>query len=158
MPGGDLVAIEAKYHLACLVKYRNRCRSFKRQHVNQRDVTTNLAKARAFAELTSHMEVSVEEGYYLFKLAEVHRLYQERLSNLGHDTSVNKTRPKEKLLHHFAQLGLQAQSDGKNTILIFPEGMQQMLKDAFLVRDYDEEVLMFAKVAKICRRITFRRK
>ena len=29
--------------------------------------------------------------------------------------------------------------------------MQQMLQDAFLVRDYDEEVLMFAKVAKICR-------
>lgn len=45
------------------------------------------------------MEVSVEEGNIL--LAEIHRLYQERLSNLGHDITVNKSRFKEKLLQHF---------------------------------------------------------
>ena len=102
-------------------------------------MTINLAKARAFAELSSQIEVSVEEGNYLFKLAKVHRLYQERLSNSGHVIIVNKTRFKEKLLHYFAYLGLQAQSDRKNTIIIFPEGMQQMLQDAFLVRDYDDD-------------------
>ena len=48
-------------------------------------------------------------------------------------------------------MGLQEQYDGQNTVLLFPEGMQQVLKDAHLDHDYDNEALLLTKVARICR-------
>ena len=154
---GDLVANEAKYHLSCLTKYRNKYRSFKSQNdpaaLSRRCTTAKvqMAKARAFVELVAYMENSVEEGTFLFKLTQIHNMYEKRLNDFDLDISFNKTRLKEQLLTHFRDSGLQEQSDGKCTILAFPEGIQHLLRDAFLHHDYDEEAKLFAKVAKICR-------
>ena len=43
-------------------------------------------EARAFAELLSHIETSVQEGTFLFKFSELRALYETRLSYLkkGH--------------------------------------------------------------------------
>ena len=59
-----LVAIEAKYHLNCLLRYRNRNRSHLRAKSDSSSSlhsTDRKAKARAFAELISHIEGCLEE-------------------------------------------------------------------------------------------------
>ncbi len=105
--------------------------------------------------MTSHIEASIEEGNDLFKLSDIHCLYQGRLPDLGYDITVNKTRLKKSCYIILLHSDYKAQSDEKNIVLVFPERMQQMLKDALLVRNYDDEMLMFAKVAKIWRNELF---
>ena len=50
---GNLVAIEAKYHASCLVKYRNKYRSFLRQQHSPKNWSREQHKARAFTELVA---------------------------------------------------------------------------------------------------------
>ena len=65
----DFVAMGAKYHLLCLMKYKNQHRSMIR---STREC--DESKARAFAELVSSIETSVEEGKFLFKIYTLHTL------------------------------------------------------------------------------------
>ena len=81
----------------------------------------------------------------------MHNLYEQRLKEFGVDIAINKTRLKEKLLERFSDMGLQEPYDGRNTVLLFPEVMQQVLKDAHLDHDYDNEALLLTEVARICR-------
>ena len=63
-------------------------------------------------------------------------MYQNRLKDIGYNFEVNKNAIKESILRHFEEYGLQEQSDNKNKIFVFPDGMHQLLKDAFKNRDY----------------------
>ena len=122
---GDLVAIEAKYHLNCLSRYQNRYRSHLRAKSDSSSSlhsTERKAKAQAFAELISHIEGCLEEDTNIFKLADLHSIYQDRLQNLGVLFSVNKTCLKEDIINHFFGYGIQEHSSGTNTVLVFPEG------------------------------------
>ncbi len=56
---------------------------------------------------------------------------------------------KERVLAYFPQA--QEQSDGRNKVLVFEHGMQQMLKQA-IACDYEGDALVLAKAAKIVRR------
>ena len=67
-------------------------------------------------------------------------------------TEVNKVRFKEKILSHFHEA--QAQNDGKNILLIFQQGMQQILKHA-LNTDYEGDAMILAKAASIIRKNIF---
>ncbi|KAG0722380.1 hypothetical protein GWK47_044567 [Chionoecetes opilio] len=82
---GDLIALEAKYHLACLVGLRNRHRSLIRNRENLQDARKpdKKARARAFAELVTYIENEVEEGTLLFKFASLRHLYESRLADFG---------------------------------------------------------------------------
>ncbi len=153
---GDLVAIEAKYHLACLTKYRNRYRSHCRSasKLSPANEPLKRAKATAFAKTVSFIESALEEGTHIFKLAEVHKLYQSYLENLGVDITVNKSRLKSDLLEHFQTSAVQEQLDGKNSILVFPEGMHEMFQSAKL-SDYKSEALQIAKITKEIRKEIF---
>ena len=99
----DLIAKEVKYHLKCLIKLRNRYRSYKRQNqVHEQEVIDErINESRVFVELTTYIEKSVEAGTLLFKLAELHSLYINRLGDFGIRKTVNKTRFKNDLLQHF---------------------------------------------------------
>jgi len=67
---------------------------------------------------------------------------------------VNQTRLKERFLKHFQEA--QEQSDGnKNTILIFKEGMRNMLKEALKKRHFSEDVDILARAASIDRKDIF---
>ncbi len=61
--GGDLNALEAKYHLSCLVKLRNRHRSYLRGIPNASSKSHEM-EARAFVELLTYIENSVEDGEF----------------------------------------------------------------------------------------------
>lgn len=78
--GGDLVAIEAKYHRNCLSTYRNRYRSVQRaSHRTETDDGSRQLEARAFAEIVNYIESSVEDGTYLLKLSELHTVICMRI-------------------------------------------------------------------------------
>ena len=79
--GGDLIALESKYHLSCLAKLRNHHRSYLREVEESSSVLIEERKleARAFAELLSHVEASVQEGVFLFTFSELRALYEKRL-------------------------------------------------------------------------------
>ena len=149
--GGDLIAIEAKYHLTLLTELRNRHRSKKTRQFQESSESQNEEQkneTRAFIELTSSIENSVEDGIFNFKLVDLRKLYEKRLQDLGIRKEINKSRFKEKILQYFPQA--QEQSDGKHIVLIFPEGMQQMLKEAMNC-DHEGDAAILAKAAKIVR-------
>ena len=109
---------------------------------------------RVFVEFTSFIKKEVISGKLLFKLLELHSLYENRLESLGHRKSVNQTRMRERFLKHFQEA--QEQSDGnKNTILVFKEGMRNMLKEALKKRHFSEDVDILARAASIVRKDIF---
>ena len=150
MAGGDLVAIEAKCHLKCLVAFRNRFRSLNRDTQKEPCNAVAILQARVFAELVSYIENKVEAGSYIFKLSETHALYEDRLSVLGLQKTINKSRLKRQILLHFVA-ECQEQSDGRNTLLVFNEGLQKNLKSAVTSRDFDQEALSMSRVVKSVR-------
>ena len=90
---------------------------------------------------------------YIFKVAEVHKLYQSYLENLGVD--ITRTRLKTDLLEHFQTSAIQEQFDGKNSLLVFPDGMHEMFQTAKLLSDYKSEGLQIAKITKEIREEMF---
>ena len=152
--GGDLIAIEAKYHLKCQVNLRNRYRSLIRMS-NQEPANTSekMNESRAFVELTSYIEKAVGSGILLFKLSEIHSMYVNRFEDLGIIKLVNKNGLKSRLLEHFPEA--QEQYDGRNTVLIFEEGMRNMLKDALKKQDFSKDAAVLAMAATIIRKDIF---
>ena len=152
LSGGDLIAIEAKYHYNCLSSYKNRYRSYIRslESCDSNKTEENLMQARAFAELVCYIESRVENGDYIFKLSHLHTLFKDRLCNLGIEKNINKTRSKEQLLCHFSCV-CQKQPDGKNSLLVFNDGLQKLLKDTITYRDFDSEAILMAQLAKVMR-------
>lgn len=100
--GGDLIAMDAKYHLACLTQLRNRYRSICRKASQTSENTDEkMTYSRAFVELTSYIEKSMDCGTVLFRLSEIHSLFENRLDGLGIKKQVHKTRLKDQLLERF---------------------------------------------------------
>ena len=126
--GGDLVAIETKYHFSCLLEYRNRHCSYLRTKSKEVDTDYERVKARVFVEVVSYVEAAIEDELYMFKVKELRCLYQKRLKEFGYDVEINKSKFKESILNYFESSDIQEQSDGKNKILIFPEGIKSLLK------------------------------
>ena len=147
--GGDLVAIEAKYHLNCLTSFRNKYRSFlsKMSKISETD-DEKINESRAFIELLNFIEKSVEEGTQFFKLSELHSLFEGRLQDLGVTKTVNKTRLKKALLEHLEDA--QEQHDGKNMVLVFKEGMRNVLKEALKTRDFSDDAAVLSKSSNDC--------
>lgn len=156
LAGGDVIAIEAKYHSSCMTKYKNVYRSHIRNRNRNADSSHERAKGRAFVELVDHIEEQIMSGTNVFRLKDLHDLHQSRLQQLGSDCTTNKTPMKEKIIAHFMEYGIQEQTVNKNVILIFPDGVRKMIKEALETRDYGAEALLFSRVAKMCRNEIFK--
>lgn len=96
---GDLVDIEAKYHKQCMDAFRVRyISSYKRSQATLSDSTDqSMTDSRVFAEMIYFIEANVEDGQYIFPLADLHKMCVARLAALGYEKQVNKTRLKNKL-------------------------------------------------------------
>ena len=139
--GGDLIAIEAKYHLPCIARLRNRfCSHTRKKNQASENIEEKMKESVVLVELTTYIEKSVNSGTLLFKLSELHSMFVNCLENMGVSKQINKTRLKSYLLEHFPDA--QEQHDGRNTIIILREGMRNMLSDAFKKRDF-EKMLLF---------------
>ena len=73
--GGDLVAIETKYDLHCLMQYKNTYRSMQRSKYHWDDSNNKLLQVLTYSEVVSHIESNVENGIYIFRLADLSILY-----------------------------------------------------------------------------------
>ena len=133
LSAGDLIAIEAKYHYNCLSAYKNRYRSFIRQQQSDSKYEERQLLARAFAELMCYIENKIQNDEHILKLSHLHNIYQEHLQSLGIHKMINKTRLKRQLLDHFSEK-CQEQSDGKNCLLVFSEGLKKFLKKQQLLK------------------------
>ena len=91
----------------------------------------------------------MDSGILLFQLYDIHSMYVNRLEDFGINKQINRTRLKFDVLEKFPEA--QEQQDGKNTIIVFPEGMKNMLREALKKRDFSEDVTALAKAATIVR-------
>ena len=80
----DLVTIGGKYGIGCLAKFRNSSSSLKRKEETIPEDSLNEAmnKSRAFVELKTYIDKSINEGKLLFKLSRLHSMYEARLRAL----------------------------------------------------------------------------
>lgn len=76
------------------------------------------------------------------------QLYESRLTEFGIMTEINKTRFKEHVLNIFPHA--QELCDGKNAVLVFQQGMQQIVKQGMKC-DHEQDALILAKAARILR-------
>ena len=148
LAAGDMIAIEAKYHCRCLVRYYNRARST--QEEDEDATTRKHLHGIAFAELVSYIEEHGQsEEPVVFKLAELAKLYNARLVQLGAtNEKVHSTRLKERLLGALPELT--AHTKGKEVYISFAEDLVDALK-----RTYDDEGLNMMRAAKFIRQEIF---
>lgn len=95
LEGGDLIAIDAKYHLQCYTALRNRYRSHLRkleQDLAGVSAEESQIKARALVELYTYIENCVEDGTFYFTFSKLHELYENRLKILGVEKEINRAR------------------------------------------------------------------
>jgi len=92
--------------------------------------------------------------HFIFKLTQLHGLFENRLSDLGVTKSINNTRLKIQLLEHFCS-ECQEQHDGKNVLLVFNDGLNKLLKESMSCRDLQSEAISMAKLVKVIRQEIF---
>jgi len=150
LSAGDMIAIEAKYHIKCLRTLYNKARQMTSVKVDNEEAKIH---GIAFAELVAFIEDAKDDDCApVFKLADLGNLYKTRLEQLdakvGH--RVHTTRLKARLLSVFP--GLQAHSQGRDTLLTFKDDIGCALKKAC---DYDSDAIHLARAAQVVRREMF---
>ncbi len=152
LSGGDVIAQELKYHPSCLTGLYNRERAYltkvENEKKSQRSLETEVYPL-AFSELVTYMAETKasSEGPSIFRLADMHSLYKQRLQQLGVESpDVNSTRLKDKLLAELPEL--EAHKKGRDVLLAFQEDVGSALSHA---SEYSEAIVL-AKAAKILRR------
>ena len=152
LSGGDVVALELKYHAGCLTALYNRERahlnSIKRNNCEERD--EDLFPI-AFSELVIYINernvANEASDPVIFRLADLASLYKQRLRQLGAlITKVNATRLKEQLLTQVPEL--EAYKQGRDILLAFKTDVCSVLHDA---TKYSQAVHL-AKAAAIIRK------
>lgn len=147
---GDVIAQELKYHLSCLTAFRNRYRAtVRRDSSHEINEEKQLLEGRCFAELVSHITDKLADGQYIFQLQDLHTLYETRRNDLGVGSNVNRTRLTDQLLSHF-QGQCQEQSSGRNRMLVFREGLGDLLKE--VMQRPEANALAMVQVAKQIRK------
>ena len=152
LAGGDMVAINARYHLSCLTRLRNRLRDCSTQLEKVRDVES--ADELVLREILCTIDEARNNPSIIpiFKLSELTKRYESRLAELEsqHPEScrLNSTRLKERLISQ--RPDLRAEKSGHEVLLIFEEYVGSILKDT-LEEDEDRNTALLAKAAKIVR-------
>ena len=68
--------------MKCLTELKNRYRSLARKsNKDKQNIDEKVCNSRVFVELASYVKKEVNSGKLLFKLSEVHSLYERRLED-----------------------------------------------------------------------------
>ena len=93
---GDLIAIDACYHLKCLIGLYRKAKAVESSDDNEAHLT-KVIKAQAFADLVSYIE-SLRDSCKSIKMSDVCKLYSTRLQTLGlQNEYVHSTRLRQDL-------------------------------------------------------------
>ena len=121
-----------------------------------RDTDKKMNESRVFVhvELTSYIEKAVDSGpSYSCSLTFTPCSYVNRLADFGINKQINKTRLKVSVLEKFPEA--YEQHDNKKTVIVFEEGMKNMLREALKKWNFSEDVAILAKAATIVRKDIF---
>ena len=146
---GDLIAIEAKYHVKCLVGLYNQARPFKQQPSKPADDTSVQLDELAFAELFAYIDECLEiEEPAVLTLSDLVRFYTSKVQELGAECGkVNATRLKERVQAAFPDLT--AHAEGREIQLVPQHEIGGMLSK---VKKMDSDAWCLARAAHIVRR------
>lgn len=148
---GDLIALEAKYHVQCLVSLYNQCRRIKPSYKDEN--ISSINHGLALAELVAYIEDARADNVYapVFKLSDLAKMYSTRVEQLGTQLSgrVNSYHLKNRILAHFPDL--QTHKEGRDILLVFSDYVGSALKKA-CENDADTNAIHLANAAKIVRR------
>ena len=130
LSGGDVVALELKYHCSCLTSLYNRERAHiaaenkEKLQSSQDEDTFPLVFSELLTYITEKSNNSDEP--VVFRLAELVSLVKERLEQFGTSVAdVNSTRLKEKLLAEIP--GIEAYKKGRDVLLAFKKDVGPIL-------------------------------
>lgn len=153
LSSGDLIALEAKYHLTCLSQLYRRRESVLKETEGQDEHTFH---SLAFAELVEFVEEHrLASDQSPLRLADLTSLYATRLKQHGIEQRPHSTRLKNRLLGAIPDL--QAHVSGKDVLLAFSHQVGKALESSY--RDSsDDEALCLAKAARLIRRDIFNHK
>lgn len=149
---GDLIALEAKYHVKCLVNLYNKTRT-KGQDFSS-SCKERTCRGIALAELITYIEESrCEDDVKVFKLADLIKLYEKRLKSLGVNVNrANSTRLKEKILLYMPEIV--AYNEGRDVFLAYREDVGGFLRHDY-DSDGDELGIVMTKISNIIRKDIF---
>ena len=159
LAGGDMVAIEAEYHANCLtVLYKKHSKFVKTSYESQ---GYGEIHGTVFAELCLYIEESrFDEEKKIFKLADLLRLYNKRLQELGVEGEyIHASRLKNKLLSQIPDLSAYTSkhSQGQGIYFMFDYDVAELVQEASLQKDYDMDAIYIARAAEIVRRDMFQK-
>ena len=156
LSGGDMVALEAKYHTKCLTNLYYRASMVQREQEGNKN-SDNMLCGIAFAELVTYIDESRLKDSTtapVFKLADLSKLYSSRLDQLGikQESRVQSTRLKQRILAHFPDM--RATKQGRDILLMFDEDIGHALAKV-CQQDSDNDAVHLARAAQIVRRHLF---
>lgn len=145
---GDMHALDAKYHSSCkLTLYNKSKKALAERGINDAHEQNELT---VLSQLLSFIEEEREsKSMSLFKMSELCKVYDSQFRELhcSYNKKVHTTRLKERLLHMVPNL--QAQRQGKETVLIFDTDVSSLLNFA---RTLDDDAFHLARAAQIVRK------
>lgn len=153
LASGDMVAIDAEYHLTCLTKLYRRYM----KHHSMSDDKVNSLHGIAFARVISYIESSHDDSSVapIFILADLGKMYSTYLENLGVkvDGRLHTTRLKKRILAYFPDMI--SCNQGNNVTLAFDKDIGLALRKMHEC-DYDSEAMHLARAANIIRSELFK--
>ena len=154
---GDLVAIEARYHKACLTALGNRVRAFNASQ-SKVDSEDDIIVGVVLDEIASYIRdcSRIENSVPVFKLSDLKRICCERLQEHGASeemqATIHSTRLKEKILEQLPELS--EHKKGREVILTLKEEAGTAIFDSCLYSGEDDGRCL-ARAAKIIRKHMF---
>lgn len=147
---GDMISIEAQYHNKCLVALYNRHRSYTRTQTSSHPEES--IHGIVFAELVAYIEeTKSSRDIPVFKLADLSKLYNERLADFGLSSDhVHTTRLKNRLLAWFPDM--QEQKKGRDVLLMFSDDIAGIMQKVYTQNDFDNDAMVLVKAAQIVRK------
>ena len=146
LSSGDMVAIDAVYHLKCLTKLYRQAACIESTE-DEENYQIRFLKAQAFAELISHRE-SQRGTLVVFKMADIATLYSDRLVSLGVDGYVHTTRLRNQVTTAMPDI-IAVKTPSERIDLAFDEDVSHALQE---MESCESDVMLLVKAAKILRR------
>ena len=152
LSGGDLIALEAKYHAPCLAMLYKRAKAVRYTDDDEEEILQK-PEGIVLAELVAYIEESricSTTELPVFKLADLASKDESRLQQLGcsASTRINSTRLKERILSQIPDI--EAYKQGRDVFFAFKKDLGLVLQKSHDA--CDEDAIHLSKAASIVRK------
>lgn len=156
LSSGDMIAIDAHYHLTCLADLYRRSEKIEKNKKKKLDDRSKILQGQAFSDLRDYIE-SYRDTNTIFNMPELCKLYYSHLVSLGVQEQVHTTRLRESLLAAIPDIK-EVRNERDNIVqLAFDCDISKALLQ-LSNHDYNHEIVILSKAAKILRQHIFRLK